>query len=313
MSDIVIGLIAASLGWFVWSGIRQWRHFKAGTALTRRIREETDTLYTTYSHDLRVEVLNLNGKRSRWTPFVLAVTPLQITIYHVPPNQSLSLTPDQLRWFGRPHIYRSGRNEIWLHAEIDERWILIKLWLSREEMQALVRTLKAVATPDQVLAYRRRRPYIHYGPVTVHPATQNMLGEWGLADPVTLYLTPLYLVILEGTIVRRTMALDTIQGVSAVQRMDQPGEDGLVCFEANGEPMAFALKSYEAFATLLGDAARRTLEDPVQWVQRKKKKTGGLEDRLYDEDEIDDEDGEGSDPDSYIGYDQQTRTDKDFS
>jgi hypothetical protein len=50
-------------------------------------------------------------------------------------------------------------------------------------------------------------------------------------------------------------------------------EAGLVQFQADGKPLAFALKPYEAFAAALGEAARRTLEDPVEWLGRKKKKT----------------------------------------
>jgi len=44
-----------------------------------------------------------------------------------------------------------------------------------------------------------------------------------------------------------------------------------VRFQFGDEALAFAVDDHQRFASLLGEAARRTLEDPVEW-QRKKKK-----------------------------------------
>ncbi len=78
---------------------------------------------------------------------------------------------------------------------------------------------------------------------------------------------------MQGAAVQRTIALDTVQSISAIRRLDQPQAAGLVRFEVGDEALAFALDAYETFAAALADAAKRTLEDPVQW-QRKKKKPG---------------------------------------
>jgi hypothetical protein len=278
---VITGAILAFVGWVTWAGIRQGRRYRAAKALIRQITKTEDTLGCIYSQALRFQVVELNGKRSRWQPFVIAVTPARVAIYGLRTPlkaPSFTLTPDQLRWFGRPKKYSYLRNEIWLHGEIEGRWMWVRLRLYREEMQALVRALKAFATPEQVIAYRRRRPYIHFGPVTARPAAQDVHGAWALDEPVSLYLMPTCLVMLDGIAIRENIALKTIQGVSAIRRADQVRSAGLVRFEADGRPLAFALKPYEAFAMALGAAARHTLEDPVEWLGRKKKKADGWED-----------------------------------
>src|SRR5690606_14877171 len=188
--------------------------------------------------------------------------------------------PENLRWFGRPRKYHPGTNEIWLDAEIDGEWRLIKVRLTETHMRGLVRALKEIASEEQISAYRRRRPYIHFGPVPAHPATQDMLGAWTLSEPLALYLTPLHLVLLRERQVMRTLPLDQIQNIAAIDRLDAPGEPGLVRFQMGEETLAFSVDKHQRFATLLGEAARRTLEDPVEW-QRKKKKPGDV----YGEDE----------------------------
>jgi hypothetical protein len=150
--------------------------------------------------------------------------------------------------------------------------------LPKTSMQILVRTLKEVVPEDLVTAYRRRRPYVHYGPAAARPAAQDMQGAWTLGVPVDLYLMPLALLILEGPTVQRTIPLDQVQRVAAIKRLDQPGAAGLVRFEASGEPLAFALAQHEAFAQALAEAARRTLEDPIEWQRKKKKQVDGADD-----------------------------------
>ena len=144
-------------------------------------------------------------------------------------------------------------------------------------MQRLVRALKEFATPEQVIAYRRRRPYVHYGPVTVRPAEQDMLGAWTLGDSVALYLMPTGLVLLDGATVRQADRAEYDPGGERNPTC-RPANDGGVGSLYGGRPtVAFALKPYEAFASALADAARHTLEDPVEWLGRKKKKGDDLD------------------------------------
>jgi hypothetical protein len=134
----------------------------------------------------------------------------------------------------------------------------------------LVRALKQVAAPELVTAYRRQRPYVHSGPHNVRPATQDIHGAWALGDAFALYLMPRFLVILEDSRVLRKIPLEAIQQIGALRRIDAPQADGLVRFRAEEEPFAFSLPGYEAFAASLAEAAKRSLEAPLEQKQKGK-------------------------------------------
>ncbi|MBZ0277627.1 MAG: hypothetical protein K8I60_15885 [Anaerolineae bacterium] len=212
--------------------------------------------------------------RWRWRQGVIVITQAAITFYprRLKMDQRIDFAPGRLRWFGRPVKYTPGINEIWLHFEQEDGWQLLKIRLYKDDMRALVRALKAVVTPELVTAYRRQRPYVHAGPVIAQPATQDLQGAWHLDEEVTLYLMPLYLVILHGTAVLRLIPLEAMAEIGALRRLDQPGAAGLVRFRAEEETLAFALRHYDSFAASLAQAARLTLEDPLE---RKQKKADG--------------------------------------
>lgn len=281
---------------------RAARRAKRARALFNTLRADGQSLLCVYPSGMKAQVVPINGGRAKWRPFVLDVRREGITLYDIIPRPAVRFTfaPAELRWFGRPRVYASsGPNEIWLHVERDGQWWWIKLRLARVAMQGLVRALKQIAAPELVTAYRRRRPYVHAGPVRAAPATQDLLGAWTLGPPISLYLTPLQLVILEGAQVQRVIPLEHVQAISAVRRLDRPGAAGLLRFEVQGEPLAFALEQHEAFAVQLAEAARRTLEDPVLWQRKKKKEElseAEWEDVLLDEEALGDEPSDGELP-----------------
>ncbi|MEW6579469.1 MAG: hypothetical protein AB1435_09760 [Chloroflexota bacterium] len=285
MSIIAPLLTAALVGVGVGSAIRNHRRAQAAQALIRHIQQTEQPLYCAQTDGIRCQVITQGKRRSGWKNGVIAVTPDRIAAYALGGDGQpcAAFSPADLRWFGRPRKYSSGSNEIWLHAEHDRRWSLLQVRLSRLAMHALVRALKVVATPEQVTAYRRRRPYIHYGPAPAHPARQDIHGAWTLAEPVGLYLIPSHIVVLSGEETHRVIPLDAVQNVSAIRRLDRPDAVGLLRFEVRGEPLAFALDRHETFAAQMAEAARRTLEDPVQWARKKK------QDIALEEDDLDDE------------------------
>jgi hypothetical protein len=288
MSGLVIGGFLALAAWGTGRMMVGSRRRQVAQALVRHFSADQSTLLCFHSDWGRFRLDTLNGERSRWRPFVIAITPDQIVIRDLEPEprQAIRFAPADLRWFGRPKKYTSGTNTLWLHVALDGRWHLVQVRLTRLPMQALVRALKQVATPEQAIAYRRRRPYVHFGPVPARPATQDIYGAWALGEPASLYLTPGHLVVLDGESIREAIPLETIQNVSAARRVDQPDEDGLVRFAVDGAAVAYALDDYEAFAQALSEAARRTLEDPVAW-QRKKKKADEDDDALDDDEDAD--------------------------
>lgn len=262
----------------IWTVISM-RRDKAVRALIQHINQAETSLFCRFSSDA-IQITTINGPRVKRRRCVVAVSESHLAMYPVSSGAApwFELTPGQLRWFGRPDKYHYGTNTMLLHAEIGGQWLVIRLRLWRSDMKALVRALKVMATEDLVTAYRRRRPYIHRGPIPAHPASQDMLGVWTLEDPLTLYLMPLHLVQLDGLTVRRTIPVSAIQQVQALRRVDAPHAPGLVRFETNGESLAFSLDEHENFAAALAEAAKRTLEDPVLWQRKKKKVDADLED-----------------------------------
>jgi hypothetical protein len=315
VSGEVLLLIFVLVAVLLWVAARETRLQRNGRSLVRLLEERDQPLYCTYSNGLRSRILTINGQKTRWTQFVVAVLLDEIVLYRVAPGKlehRLSIAAPRLRWFGRPEKYTRGANEMWFHAEVDGEWALVQLRLHRSRMQALVRALKEIATPDQVTAYRRHRPYIHYGPVSVRPATQDLHGAWKLDTPLDLYLMPAFLIVLEGTQVQRTLPLNIMQEITAVERLDRPRAAGLVRFVVEEEAFAFALDQYTEFAEALAEAAKRTLEDPLQW-QRKKKKPDDFD--FFDQADDDDdfyEDSAGYGRVGWAGYgtdrDDQSRT-----
>jgi hypothetical protein len=233
-----------------------------------------------YPISTRFQVTRIGARRSRSTPTwerhrlrgTIAVKNDGLWIHPAGKGRAavLSYPPDMWRWYGRPEKYHSGRNELILHAETAGGWQVITISIPKWNMQNLVRALKFHSSEALIKAYRRRRPYVHHGPLSAGPAHQDIYGAWTLDPAVTLYLNPACLVILENDRVLRTVALTDVQRIEALRRLDAPGEDGIVRFQVAAEPMAFALREYEAFAASLGSAARRTLEDPI--IQKRKGK-----------------------------------------
>jgi len=251
--------------------VLRYQYDPASQAMVAEIRRTQEPLECFYAV-ARFEVSQVNGRDFTWRYFIVSVRPGAVTIYprkkrDTPP---FAFTPDQIRWFGRPQKYSAGRNELWLHLEMDGCWHLVKFHLYQGLMRDLVRGLKAVSSDDLVTAYRRRRPYIHAGPATAHPAHQDIHGAWTLDAPVTLYLMPRFLVILNETRVLRKIALEAVQQIGAFRRLDEPSANGLVRFRAEEEVLAFALDKHEDFALSLAEAAKRTLEAPT--IQKQKKK-----------------------------------------
>lgn len=194
----------------------------------------------------------------------------QIDLYPLvkPQERHIAFAPAQIRWLGRPKKYNIGQNELWIHMEQGGQWWWVKLKLYQNDMRILIRTLKEVIAPELVTAYRRRRPYVHWGPVAAQPAVQDMHGAWTLDEPISLFLMPAALVLLEGMTVQRSIPIERVQQVSAFRRLDQPRAAGLVRFTVDEETHAFALGAFEEFAAALAEAARRTLDDPV--IRKKK-------------------------------------------
>jgi hypothetical protein len=203
-------------------------------------------------------------------PFVLLVSRSAILFY--PPStdmrERLEFAPADLRWFSRPpNTHLNDHSDMILHFERGGRWYELTLHLRNYDGERLLDALETLALTLRPPSYH---PYVHYGPVTGQPAQQAQTGEWTLLKSITLYLMPVYLVVLRDGLVERKIPVDSITHVASIPRLDAPG--GVVRFRVAGEDLAFTLDDYEAFAVSLAEAAKRSLDAPLEVIERKGKK-----------------------------------------
>lgn len=266
---IALILVLLFVAFILWINY-QIRLSRATEALREQlIAQDPEIGFFRYGSD---RLTRIGGQATRWRSGVIALTPERITIYRrsLAMDEAFAFAPSELRWFGRPQKYQNGTNEIWLHVEREAGWLLLQIKLSRGAMQEFVRGLKPLVSAEINTAYRRTRPYVHYGPLRVQPAEQDIHGAWTLDTPIALYVMPLHVVLLRDAEVLRVLPLERIQQVAALRRIDRPDADGLASFNLDGEKFAFASKDYQALATAIADAARRSLEAPLLQKQKGK-------------------------------------------
>ncbi len=282
MSDLAVAGVIFSVLTTLWILVRvdNRRSAAAKTLLKTARASQENVVLSMQPWGGKYHLEQVNGSRYGWRPLVLLVLTDEIQFYPIGGETYDSIRTEDVRWFGRPKKYsRMGMNELWIYYERKEGWHLLKIKLTYENMLSFVRALKKILPEDLVTAYRRRRPYIHYGPVSVEPARQDMYGLWELDAPVDVLLTPLHVVYLRGQQVLKLILLRDIQQIKALRRVDENDPRGLVQFQVGEEHNAFAVRHFEQVAHLLATAAKRTLEEPVQ---RKRKKH---EDDDFDEEE----------------------------
>lgn len=247
-------------------------HHRAGQTLARKLkRAHRDALVCQYPAGGRLQLTTINETAAeRGQPFVSLLTETALTFYPLAedPEPPLAFAPGDLRWFGRPHKY-ADTNELWLHFESGGGWQLVRLKLWYTDTLRHVGALKTLA-PGLVTPYRRQRPYIHYGPVAARTATQDLYGAWTLHEAVSAYIMPLHLVLLKGVHVQTTIPIETVTHVRGVPRLDAPG--GVVRFQTGATVHALAVDAYRPFAEALAEAARRSLEQPLELLDTKRKK-----------------------------------------
>ena len=244
---------------------------RAANVVYQRLKDEGALLLINgYLANVSFSTLGLPDRN--WRHAVVALTSEGLVIY--PRKRTMdevyTFPHKALRWFGRPLKYHNGRNEIWLHFQIEDRWQVVKLRTYSDAMADWVRMFKEFATHDLIIAYRRRRPYVHYGPVRVQPAEEDIHGAWTLQDPLEVYVMPMQMILLRRTKVLRTIPLTQVTQAAAMRRIDRPKADGLVRFTVDNEPLAFACKDYQGLGQAVAEAAKRSLEQPLLQKQKGK-------------------------------------------
>ncbi len=255
-----------------------WGYLEVKRSRTNRLVEnlkQYDPLYLSdywKKTDYCVEIIGDN--KQKWENAILLVTHKRIALYPFSSNSEgktkalFTIHPHELRGFWQRIKFFAGENTIWIHAEIDTQWYILKLKPHPYDRAILVQALEKISTSEQAKAYYMPRPYIHEGLSTAFPAHQTITGTWELGSPIQLYLMPLFLVILSKSHVQETIDLSKIQDIGALKRMEDGKPEGIIRFFVDEEFRAFALDDYERWAELLATASKRTLEEPVMRKQK---------------------------------------------
>ncbi|MGB7338481.1 MAG: hypothetical protein WBC91_06275 [Phototrophicaceae bacterium] len=275
------GLLATAVSVF---GYLEVRRVGRTAQLVDRLQQYEPLFLSDRWTRVRYTVVQLPEESNKWQRGTLLITHKRIAMYPYTPDDPetaealFTINPHEIQGFWRPIKYMAGENEIWIHAQIGDTWQILKMKLYQYDMQDLIRAMKVITTPEQITAYRRRRPYIHRALTTAFPAHQTLTGAWETASAVQLYLMPLYLIILVDGKVHERIDLKDIQDIAALKRMDGGKPEGLVRVFVDNVLRAFALNEYEAWAQDLAEASKRTLEEPV--TRKRKSKD---EDEDFDE------------------------------
>jgi hypothetical protein len=267
----VVGAITASLaGWIAY----QVREAGKAYRFIKNLEAQNPYYVSPRWVDIDFQWGMAGEKPDKWQKCILFIGHKRLAIYPYPPKPDsqplVSIDPQELRGFWRPLAYHDERNEVWIHAESLQHWGILKLKSWRSVMTDIIRALKEVHSPEQVKAYRRRRPYPHKDPAPALPAKQGLTGEWELFNPIELYLMPLHLVIMKQGEIQRVLHVEAIQNIAALKRMEGGEPVGIVRFSHDGENFAFATNDYETWASAIAEAAKRSLEEPVMQKQKSK-------------------------------------------
>jgi hypothetical protein len=221
----------------------------------------------------RLQQIGVTRPAARWQSCLCSV---EQDGFHLYPrtrkwDQHVHFAAASLRWFGRPHKYQPGNNDIWLHFEHNQGWHVLMLQTNRHAMQQFVRAVKQIATGEHITAYRRQRPHVHLGPLAAQHASEDLYGVWTVVPQLlSLYLMPSALVELQETQVQRILPLETIQNIEVMRRLDVPDAHGVVRFKhMQGEQIAYTSAAHVEFAEALIAAARRSLKNPPTFYGKK--------------------------------------------
>lgn len=266
----IIGIGTALTSLAVWIGWQVQQYSRSSDFLAQ-IREQQPLYSDAIWQWTQYKVNTAGTDAGTWQKAVLVVMGDGIRLYDLKHFELLLFVDAaNLQGFWRPEKYSVGKNEIWLHNQHKEQWTILKMRLHYAPMQALVRALKEITTPEQRKAYRRQRPYIHSPLTLAYAAQQTLQGAWEIGAAFQLYIMPLNLVIFQANRVLEVLPLTAIQAIATLQRLEGGKPEGLLRFTVGDRALAFALDDYVNFGELLAAATKRSLEEPIQRKQKAK-------------------------------------------
>jgi|GEM_PF-5395441 len=182
-----------------------------------------------------------------WQEGTIVITDNGIIIYKAGhPTPILGLTLDSLS--GYFYVDRENKPyQMWIHLE-SHLWYLLKLQFdhvqTRGGFRELMRVLNTISPDPMEIGYQMKNPqYIHFGTVEASEVLSDDFS-WMTVEKVQLFLTPLYLVVLDRTgLTQYRLPLHSITEVRLSGIVDEE-KIGIIRLTVDGAYQSFALKDY---------------------------------------------------------------------
>ena len=168
----------------------------------------------------------------------------------------LRFSGDNIQWLGR---YKNW-NSVNLDICLDQNWYIVHLNPHNDESQILEKILSR--TPEKLRRSRYfYRPEIRtYSGARAHIMTRTLQGIFQTHEAVELYVTPLWMVVLNNDRVYQQHFIDDIKDIRSSQHpMNTQSDTQILTFEVKDKAYAYALKNTD-FVTRLSDAAREGID-----------------------------------------------------
>lgn len=182
----------------------------------------------------------------------------------------VSIHRSQIRGYWK-EVTTSRIDSLWMHIHQGMSWYILKIPHDKE----LIKALAKIASHEQQHSYQHDT-YDEVKTLEVYPAEQDYeTGAWVLDESLTVYLSPLYLFVLdEHDYIQSSIAVRDIEGI---ERRMHSSKLGVLRFTVNGDEITFAVPQGDSVAdrlTEIGALARLTEafdSDDSATVWKKKK------------------------------------------
>jgi hypothetical protein len=126
-------------------------------------------------------------------------------------RDTLTCNAQSLKWMG--HIQHIDKNisEICFDLDVDGIWYTVWVRMLTPEIKDFVAALTQILPASLHFKRNRERPNIRHRPIQANLLDIENPNRQKASDPLELYLTPLYLVIVMNTFVGQAIPVDSIE------------------------------------------------------------------------------------------------------
>ncbi|MEO8613036.1 MAG: hypothetical protein ABI690_34405 [Chloroflexota bacterium] len=169
-------------------------------------------------------------KETGWKPCKIEVFSTYAVLYvgSIWRRDTLTCNAHNLKWMG--HIQHIGKNigEICLDLDVDGIWYTVWVRMLMPDTKDFVAALTQILPESLHLKRNRERPNIRHTPIQAYLLDMENRTQQKSKNPLELYLTPLYLVVVMNTFVAHTIPVDSIESFKVESAPELPDDSRLL-------------------------------------------------------------------------------------